>query len=552
MIKHAMRAIIVMSSAAMLFGCGTQSAPDKNSPLTGVSSLSFAKAALSLSAVCQSSSDTATVAAGLYHTVGIKKDGTVLAVGSNGKGQLNVSSWTGIKGVAAGYYHTVGLKEDGTVVAVGNNGYGQLDVSSWTGIKSIAAAYNHTVGLKEDGTVVTVGNNSTDKLNVSSWTGIKGIAAGYYHTVGLKEDGTVVAVGNNGDDQLNVSSWTGIKAIAAGAYHTVGLKEDGTVVAVGNNYYGQMDVSSWTGIKAIAAGANHTVGLKEDGTVVAVGDGGYGQLNVFSWTGINAIAAGSYHTVGITDEGTALAVGYNNYLQLEVSTWANMMIASPKDVTAPFTMATITGTMGNNGWYVSDVQLTLTASDEDCGSGVKEIHYTIDGTETVVQASSTTQTITADGTHVVTYYSVDKAGNIELVPQTLNIKIDKMPPSIPSLTAKLLISWPPNHKIIKVLIGGQATDSGSGIASNTITVTDEYGICNLTASHFNSVVSLSSWRAGSDKDGRLYTITAVITDNAGNQSTRTTTVLVPHDMGHHESRGRNDIQDWRPGQLKKQ
>ncbi len=512
MIRHAMRAIIVMSSAAMLFGCGTQSATDKNSPLTGVSSLSFAKATLSLSPVCQSSSDATTVAAGLYHTVGIKKDGTVLAVGNNGKGQLNVSSWTGIKGVAAGYYHTVGLKEDGTVVAVGNNSYGQLNVTSWTGIKGVAAAYYHTVGWKEDGTVVAVGNNGYDKLNVSSWTGIKAAAAGYYHTVGLKEDGTVVAVGNNVYDQLNISSWTGIKAIAAGAYHTVGLKEDGTVVAVGDN--------------------------------------GYAQLNVFSLTGINAIAAGSYHTVGITDDGTALAVGYNNYLQLDVSTWANMMTASPKDVTAPFTMATITGTMGNNGWYVSDVQLTLTATDEDCGSGVKEIHYTIDGTETVVQASSTTQTITADGTHVVTYYSVDKTGNIELVPQTLNIKIDKVPPSIPSLTADLLISWPPNHKINKVLIGGQATDSGSGIASTAITVTDEYGICNLTASHFNSVVSLASWRAGSDKDGRLYTITAVVTDKAGNQSTRTTTVLVPHDRGNHESHGRNNIQGRRPGPLK--
>ena len=34
-------------------------------------------------------------------------------------GQLDVGSWTNIVQVAAGGYHTVGLKSDGTVVAVG-------------------------------------------------------------------------------------------------------------------------------------------------------------------------------------------------------------------------------------------------------------------------------------------------------------------------------------------------------------------------------------------------------------------------------------------------
>ena len=36
--------------------------------------------------------------------------------------------------LATGWIHTVGLKRDGTVVAVGNNDYGQCDVSGWTDI----------------------------------------------------------------------------------------------------------------------------------------------------------------------------------------------------------------------------------------------------------------------------------------------------------------------------------------------------------------------------------------------------------------------------------
>lgn len=36
--------------------------------------------------------------------------------------------------LAAGNRHTVRLKSDGTVVAVGDNEYGQRDVSGWRGI----------------------------------------------------------------------------------------------------------------------------------------------------------------------------------------------------------------------------------------------------------------------------------------------------------------------------------------------------------------------------------------------------------------------------------
>jgi alpha-tubulin suppressor-like RCC1 family protein len=37
--------------------------------------------------------------------------------------------------IAAGRRHTIGLKSDGTVVAVGDNEYGQCDISGWRGIQ---------------------------------------------------------------------------------------------------------------------------------------------------------------------------------------------------------------------------------------------------------------------------------------------------------------------------------------------------------------------------------------------------------------------------------
>jgi hypothetical protein len=304
-------------------------------------------------------------------------------------------------------------------------------------------------------------------------------------------------------------------------------------------------------IKAVAAGADHTVGLKEDGTVVATGNNNYGQLNV-----------------------TSLFTNIMPVCELVVNL----------DVTSPITTAVVTGKPGTNGWYVSDVQMTLTATDNDCGSGVQAIYYSIDGAETIVEGSSASPSIIGDGTHTVTWFAVDNAGNAE-APQEMKINIDTTPPSIPAITANPSILWPPNRKMTDVLIGGYISEAVSGIASAKIIVTDEYGTYNMTvpgignANPFESLfastemssrpssitavmvdaagdpstgtiltitdafgnhtmtvpgngnaIQLESWRAGSDRDGRVYTITAVITDNAGNQSTGKTTVLVPHDM----------------------
>jgi hypothetical protein len=64
------------------------------------------------------------VAAGGFHTVGLKSNGRVVAVGKNDDGQCDVGGWRNVTQVSAGGFHTVRLKADGNVVAVGDNGGG--------------------------------------------------------------------------------------------------------------------------------------------------------------------------------------------------------------------------------------------------------------------------------------------------------------------------------------------------------------------------------------------------------------------------------------------
>jgi hypothetical protein len=106
-----------------------------------------------------------------------------------------VGGWSDIVQVAAGGYHTVGLKSDGTVVSVGQNYNGQCDVGGWTDIVQVAAGRYHTVGVRSDGTVVAAGDNSYGKCDVGGWTDIVQVAAGRYHTVGVRSDGIAVAAG---------------------------------------------------------------------------------------------------------------------------------------------------------------------------------------------------------------------------------------------------------------------------------------------------------------------------------------------------------------------
>ena len=249
------------------------------------------------------------LASGYLHTPCLVVNGTVTVAGDPRLDQCKTSYWRDIVAVAAGDYHTVGLRSDGTVVATNapenNSKYtvfdaGQCKVSGWKNIVQICAAGTHTVGLRAGGTVIAVGDNEHYQCEVSNWRNIRAIRAGRFKTVGLKDDGTVVI--SNGLEL----DWHNIADVAVGALHTVGLKLDGTVLGEGKNDFHQLDLDDWEDIIAVAAGDQHTVGLSANGTVVAVGDNTCGQCNVDSWRNIIAIAASEYHTVGLRADGTVV------------------------------------------------------------------------------------------------------------------------------------------------------------------------------------------------------------------------------------------------------
>ncbi len=91
-----------------------------------------------------------TIAAGRGHTVALKSDGTVVAVGRNKEGECNVSSWCDIEASQRAMFiwrrtqvmliQSL-LKVIILVEAVGWNKHGQCDVNDWHNIVAVAAGW---------------------------------------------------------------------------------------------------------------------------------------------------------------------------------------------------------------------------------------------------------------------------------------------------------------------------------------------------------------------------------------------------------------------------
>lgn len=259
------------------------------------------------------------VSAGKEHTVFLKSDGSVIAVGGNEKGQCNTEKWTDISKVSAGGNHTAAIDKGRKAYAVGDAGKGQCDVSGWADIIDISAGENHTVGVENIGRVVATGDNTYGQCDVDDWSGIISVGSGGLHTVGLKLDGTVVATGDNTYGQCDVGEWKDIIFVDAGEKYTVGLTKDGKIVFAGFGANGAENAKSEKNVFSVSAGYNHIIVVYEDGTTSVFGENDRNQNITDLWRNIAVAAGGENHSVGVTTDGKAYAVGANEKGQASVS-----------------------------------------------------------------------------------------------------------------------------------------------------------------------------------------------------------------------------------------
>ncbi|RLB76931.1 MAG: hypothetical protein DRH15_11955, partial [Deltaproteobacteria bacterium] len=118
------------------------------------------------------------------------------------------------------------------------------------------------------------------------------------------------------------------------------------------------------------------------------------------------------------------------------------------------------GTPYYNDYITSSTPLYINASD--AGSGVKEIHYIIDGVEHIAYGNVVINITGNDGWHNIEYYSIDALGNEEQH-HVATYYLDNTPPT----TTLLLLPSQPNGEngwyVSNVSINFSSHDNGTGV-----------------------------------------------------------------------------------------
>jgi len=237
-------------------------------------------------------SNVTAIAAGVFHTLFIKSGGSLWAMGNNGYGQLGDGTTdngsyntnlpeqivaSNVTAIAVGRFHSLFLKRDGSLWAMGYNASGQLGLGTInrtnrpaqimaSNVTAIAAGYTFSLFLKRDGSLWAMGYNASGQLGDGTYnstnlpeqivaSNVTAIAAGYDHSLFLKNDGSLWAMGDNSYGQLGDATTdndnyntnfpeqivaSNVTAIVGGGYFSLFLQTDGSLWAMGDDSLGQL------------------------------------------------------------------------------------------------------------------------------------------------------------------------------------------------------------------------------------------------------------------------------------------------------------------------
>lgn len=125
-----------------------------------------------------------------------------------------------------------------------------------------------------------------------------------------------------------------------------------------------------------------------------------------------------------------------------------------------------------NEWCTGDTaDVVLSATDQTGLSGVKEIRYSVDGgAEKVAAGNSVTVSVPLNGSGAgtVSYYAVDKAGNVESK-NSVALKWDNIAPTVNNTLSPAASASGWNSADVTVTFTAKDDDKGSGVNAATLT-----------------------------------------------------------------------------------
>ncbi|MBI4331447.1 MAG: S8 family peptidase [Chloroflexi bacterium] len=366
---------------------------------------------------------------------------------------------------------------------------------------------------------------------------------------------------NNGMQVVNMSlgdgqwPWAGEQALTnasnAGIVLVAGAGNKGNAGGTGNNV---VYPALYSTVIAVGATDEQNARLSSSGTgygleLMAPGNnnystalgGGYGYLTQTSAStphvsgvaalllkaGFTATSARQRMRDSATDLGAA---GWDpQHGQGLVNVYQALNFTEPPDKTAPTTPIVISGTQGNQGWWKSNITVTLPAADNPGGSGVLETRYSLDESASWPLYQSPLQ-FTTDGQWRLLGRSWDNAGNEEGPPNWLDLRVDKTAPTVTQSVTPTTARRDKPGTLIQIFVDLFAADipNTSGLVYTNRRIDDEYGVYTVDLGPIDGTYyySVEQWCQPNDFSGRVYTFTATARDKAGNTTVSTSTFTV--------------------------
>jgi YVTN family beta-propeller protein len=368
-----------------------------------------------------------------------------------------------------------------------------VDTASNTRVATIQTGTNPVkVAVTPDGRFAYVTNQDSASVSVIDTAGGAAIAS---VPVGLVPQGVAFA-------KLPIDEAAPVTAAAASpAPNAAGWSNQPVAVTLSAS-----DSSGGSGVQSIA----YTVanGSASSSATVEAASASF----VLSGDGVNTITYAATDKAGNAEPAKTLVV------RIDRTAAASAASASPPPAA--------------NGANATPVTVTVTATDAPGGSGVQSISVLrTTGTSTTGETfpgASATFVVSAQGTTTVAYQAIDAAGNAE-PSKTLVVRIESAP--APAFSASVSVSpavlWPPDRRFDSVQARVKSANAVGRVRIKSVSVASDERV----GRHPDWIVNGSSVKLRAEREdrgnGRVYTLTYTLVDEAGNTTIAVDTVKVP-------------------------
>ena len=424
----------------------------------------------------------AQIQAAYQYSCGLRPDGTFdcWGAGVGGFGQITPPAGTFWQ-LGSGLYTSCAVDSAGHLACWGRNAFGESTPPAGSFVQASANDVN-ACGVRNSGALACWGYAAFGVPTVPAGAFVQ-VGVGFQHACALGSNGSVTCWGMDASGSLAPPT-AGFREISVNNDYACGIRGDGTLACWGNNAWGEASPPSGRFMQ-VSTGYEHACAIRDDGVRLCWGRSAYGQApqlallpatlpggqtgaaytatltvgasNYVAPTPAYAISAGTL-PAGLTLDaagqlsGTPTAGGSFNFTVEGED--ANGFVASRAytvtiidDTTAPVIVPTVTGTLGNNGWYTSDVAISWSVTDP----------------ESAISAATGCNAVTLDTDALGASYTCTATSAGGTASQTVTVKRDATAPTIAAAatTAPNAAGWYNSDVVVAFTCG----DALSGVVA---------------------------------------------------------------------------------------